>query len=131
MDAPNHFYQDKWAIDEIPIERLVARPAVVIDIRQKAAQSPDSNVTMDDVNQYEVIHGKIPKGAVIIQCSGWSEKYPDKNAVFGNDRDDLADFHFPGFHVDAVKWLIKERGAYLITYAYEYHKSCSVTSLIK
>jgi len=110
MDAPCHFYKDRWCIDEIPIGRLVNRPVVMIDIRQKAAQSPDVNVTLDDLKRFETKYGKIPSGAVVVQCSGWSDKYPDVAAVFGNNREDTSDFHFPAFSVAAADFLIEQRG---------------------
>lgn len=109
LDAPAHLYKDKWTVDEIPASRFVA-PGVVVDIRTRAAEEPNSNVTLADVTAWEAEHGRIPPAAIVIMCSGWADKYPDKAAVFGNDRDDYTDFHFPGFGVDAVGWLIEERG---------------------
>ena len=37
IDAPRHFVETKWTIDEIPLDRLIG-PAIKIDISSKAAQ---------------------------------------------------------------------------------------------
>ena len=43
--------------------------------------------------------------------SGWDKKYPDaKLAVFGTATpDDVSTFNFPGWHIDACKFLLEER----------------------
>ena len=113
MDAPRHFNEHGWTIEQIPVDRLVARPAVMIDIRQKAAQSADVKITLDDVTEYEQTHGEIPRGAVIVQCSGWGDRYADEVAYMGNDVGDITRYHFPGFGVEAVSWLIENRGKFM------------------
>lgn len=35
MDAPRHFSQDKWTIEQVPLDRLVNVPARVIDLSEK------------------------------------------------------------------------------------------------
>ncbi|HVH11886.1 MAG TPA: cyclase family protein, partial [Longimicrobium sp.] len=40
LDAPMHFGEGKWTAAEIPVERAIA-PAVVIDVRAKAAAALD------------------------------------------------------------------------------------------
>lgn len=37
IDAPRHFYSDGSAVDRLPLERLVMRPAVVLDVSDKPA----------------------------------------------------------------------------------------------
>ena len=37
IDAPRHFYADGMPVDRLPLERMVARPAVVIDMSHKRA----------------------------------------------------------------------------------------------
>ncbi|MFL6799919.1 MAG: cyclase family protein [Xanthobacteraceae bacterium] len=46
IDAPRHFYADGAAIDDIPLERLVMRDAVVLDVSHKR---PGQGVTADDL----------------------------------------------------------------------------------
>src|SRR5512146_1148629 len=39
LDAPAHFARGRWAVDQIPPERLVA-PLVVLDVARKAERNP-------------------------------------------------------------------------------------------
>ena len=50
IDSPIHFGRDKWAVDEIPLDRL-SGPAVVIDITSKAETNSDYAVCILD-SQY-------------------------------------------------------------------------------
>ncbi len=108
VDAPNHWFpgKDKEAVDEIPLERLVA-PAVVVDVKSKAAADSDYMVSVDDLRAWEQANGEIPPGAVIIMNSGWSDKYSDPMAFLGLN--DAGEFHFPGFSPEAIGWLLANR----------------------
>ncbi len=108
VDAPNHWFpgKDKEAVDEIPLERLVA-PAVVVDVKAKAAADSDYMVSVEDLEAWEQANGEIPPGAVIIMNSGWSDKYSDPKAFLGLN--DAGELHFPGFSPDAIRWLFEHR----------------------
>ena len=55
-------------------------------------------------------NGKMAKGGILLVYSGWGQKWPNRNALFGtrNFPDD-SNFHFPGFGAPAAKWLLKHR----------------------
>jgi kynurenine formamidase len=104
MDAPFHF-SNGLSADQIPLSRLVV-PLAVIDIRHKAEVNPDAQVTPGDIIDWEHRHGRLPKGACVAMNSGWADKVytpefrnADANGVL----------HFPGFHVEAVEFLLEER----------------------
>ena len=69
-------------------------------------------VLVSDIEEWEATHGQIPQGAIVLICSGWDLRWPHKLAVFGNDRDDVTDFHYPGFHGDTAAWLVANRNIY-------------------
>jgi len=48
IDAPRHFFSDGTPIDEVPLDRIVMREAVVLDVGPKA---PRSAVTGDDLER--------------------------------------------------------------------------------
>ena len=48
IDAPRHFYADGAAIDGLPLDRLVMREAVVLDLSHK---KPGEGVTADDLDR--------------------------------------------------------------------------------
>ena len=107
MDAPAHFPPGKEFLDQIPVTHLFA-PAVVIDVREEAAQDPDYRLRVMRVEKWEALYGRIPTGAVVLLRTGWASRWPDQ-ARYRN-MDSAGVMHFPGFSVEAAKLLI-ERGA--------------------
>ena len=109
LDAPLHFSADGASVDEIPVERL-ACPLCVVDIRGKAAENPEAQVTPDDLRAWIGSHGPIPDGACVAMNSGWG----DKVGGLGFRNADSArpgTLRFPGFHVEAAEMLMEETGA--------------------
>lgn len=105
MDAPFHFSADGMSADQIPLSQLIV-PLVVVDIRRKAETNPDAQVTPEDLVRWERRHGRIPKDACVAMNSGWAEKV---NTPEFRNADESGVMHFPGFHVEAVEFLLEER----------------------
>lgn len=104
IDAPLHFTADGKSVAELAVEDLIA-PLVVVDIRAKAAESADAQVTPDDLKAWTAANGDLPEGAVVAMLSGWSAHLgTDK---FRNAGADGKTLHFPGFHVEAAKQLLE------------------------
>ena len=96
------------------MENLVG-PGVIIDVKSKAASNPDYRVTVTDVQQWEATYGRIPNKAIVVMNSGWHERYPNKTLVFNtNNPSNTSTFHFPGWHEDAVVWLIGQRSVNVV-----------------
>ena len=109
LDAPLHFAEGKQDAAAVPVERLVA-PAVVVDVRGRAAADRDYRLTREDVVAWEAKHGPIPAGAVVLLRTGWSARWPDRERYFGSaSREDASDLHFPSFGAEAAALLV-ERG---------------------
>jgi kynurenine formamidase len=106
MDAPGHFTVGGRLSPQITPQELFV-PACVIDISARVATNPDSVVTVDDLRDFERRHGRIPKGAGVFMYSGWESRVNDP-AAYKNVGADTR-FHFPGFGVDAVDWLLERR----------------------
>jgi kynurenine formamidase len=107
MDAPLHFSEDGMSVAEIPVENLVV-PLAVIDIRQKAADDADAQVTPDDLAAWVEANGDIPEGACVAMNSGWQQHLGSDMYRNADDEDVM---HFPGFHVEAVQMLLEETTA--------------------
>ncbi|HHL20962.1 MAG TPA: cyclase family protein [Aliiroseovarius sp.] len=107
IDAPLHFSADGNSVDEIPVESLVA-PLCVIDIKARAAENPDAQVTPDDIKAWIAANGDIPAGACVAMNSGW-DKHVNSDKFRGADAD--GKMHFPGFHIEATRMLMEETGA--------------------
>ena len=101
MDVPGHFIAGGRTSEEIALEELI-RPIVVVDISERAAREPATEVTEDDLRRFERRHGRIPKGALVAMNSGWAAKAADANAFING-------MQFPGFSGAATAFLLRER----------------------
>lgn len=109
IDAPFHFAERGQTTAAIPIDRL-SGPAVVIDVSAKAARDTDYTLSTEDISEWELRHGKIPAGAIVLLRTGWSSRWPSKLAYLGDDTPgDASDLHFPSYGPDAAKVLV-DRG---------------------
>jgi kynurenine formamidase len=106
MDAPGHFVEGGRLSPDITLQELIV-PVVVIDISARAAQEPDTAVTVDDLRRFERGHGRIPDGALVAMDSGWAAKVDDPLEFKGGDA--FPNYHFPGFSLDAAMWLVEHR----------------------
>jgi kynurenine formamidase len=106
MDAPGHFVTGGRLSPDITLQELIV-PIVVVDISERAARSPDTTVTVDDLRRFERRHGRIPEGALVAMDSGWADKVNNPLAFKGGAA--FPNYHFPGFSVDAAMWLAERR----------------------
>ncbi|MCS7010396.1 MAG: cyclase family protein [Anaerolineales bacterium] len=106
MNASNSFVEDGQGIDAYSPESLVV-PAVVIDIRDKAAANIDYALTVEDVLAWEKKYGKIPAGSLVLLYTGWQDKWDDPASFFNPDEN--GGLHFPGFSAEATLFLFDER----------------------
>jgi kynurenine formamidase len=111
LDAPLHFAQGHQAVDEIPLDRLIA-PALVIDVVEQSEKQADYQVTAEDFRNWEREHGSIPANAILLIRTGFSRRWPDAARYLGTAErgaDAVAKLHFPGLHPDAARWLVANR----------------------
>jgi kynurenine formamidase len=110
LDAPIHFAAGRATADRVPLEQLVA-PAVVIDVTAKATADPVYRLTRDDVLAFERRHGRIGRGTIVLLRTGWSTRWPDRQAYFGDATPgDASKLRFPSYGVDAAELLVRDRG---------------------
>jgi kynurenine formamidase len=96
LEAPSEFAKGMWTVDSIPAERLVA-PLVVLNVSKQAALTPDYQVSMHDVANWEQAHGDIPMGSIVLAYTGWGAR--------GNS----TKTSFPGYSLAAAQFLIEAR----------------------
>ena len=106
INAPNSFHSDGVSIDKYPADSLVL-PAVVIDIREQALANSDYTLTLEDIFAWEAQHGEIPSECLVLLNTGWKEKWSNCNAFLAWDTQ--GSLHFPGFCIDAIRFLLEER----------------------
>jgi kynurenine formamidase len=111
LDAPIHFHAAGQRVDEIPVERLVG-PGVVVDVEAACQRDPDHQVELAELHAWEVRHGAIPRGAIVLIHTGFARRWPDRAAYLGTSERGpaaVAKLHFPGLGAEAARWLVAER----------------------
>jgi kynurenine formamidase len=111
LDAPRHFADGQWTVEQIPIERLIG-PAAVVDVAARAEGNADYQITVDDLQEWEREHGEFPEDAIVLLRTGFSSRWPDAAQYLGTaerGQAGAANLHFPGLHPDAARWLATER----------------------
>jgi kynurenine formamidase len=106
MDAPAHFPPGTTTVDQIAAEKFFG-PAVVLDVRKEAERDPDYQVSAKDIAAWEVKHGKIPAGSILVLRTGWSARWPDVARYRNQDAN--GKMHFPGYSVEAAKLLLDRK----------------------
>src|ERR1700693_6141355 len=104
FDAPCHFIDGAKTVDQIPASELV-RQAVVIDISARIGNDAEGELLLSDIQSFEEVHGQIPRDAAILLRTGWEEFNADSLRYAGGP----GVLQFPGFGVEAAKFLVNER----------------------
>ena len=112
IDSPGHFIKGGRRIHELVMNELTA-PGVVVDVTDKVKNNSDYELTVDDLTQWETEYGLIPDGALIVMKTGWCSRFAshtveNKGGDYLN-KDAEGNAHFPGFSVEAARWLVAER----------------------
>jgi kynurenine formamidase len=112
LDAPVHFAHGRHAVDQIPLDQLIG-PAVVVDVSAKCLKDRDYQVRTDDLLAWERAEGvRIPKEAILLIRTGYSQYWPDAARYLGTAErgaDAVPKLHFPGVHPDTARWIASER----------------------
>jgi arylformamidase len=78
IDAPRHFFSDGASVSELPLDRIVMREAVVIDVSHKAA---GAGVTGDDLEKSGVKPGP---GQIAVIKTSWTDRAWGKPEFWAN-----------------------------------------------
>jgi kynurenine formamidase len=109
MDAPFHFAQGKWKVDQVPLSKTIG-PAIVVDVTGKAKANADYRLQVTDLRTWEKRYGKIAPGTIVLMYSGWGKFWKDRKQYFGSDQPgDTERLRFPGYSKEAAEFLVKER----------------------
>lgn len=104
VDAPSHFDPNGRSIEKISVHEF-AYPLCVIDKSKEVMKNNDYALTIEDILDWEKIHGDIPEGAFVAFRSDWSKR----SASEYDNKDTDGNAHYPGWEFDTVKWLVKQR----------------------
>lgn len=88
--------------------RDLVLPAVVIDARDRAQDSPGFALSVEDVLAWERDNGPIPRGALVLLATGWDVRWGDQAAYLSLAPDGAP--QAPGFGPAAADLLLNQRG---------------------
>merc|ERR1711860_431833 len=97
-------------LGDFTLDELVG-PGIMVDVKRKVQEDPDYQLQVSDLKDWEEMHGRIPDRAVVLMNSGNHQFYHQKAKYLGypEGQEGVEFLHFPGFHPEATKWLVKER----------------------
>ncbi len=104
VDCPRHFVNDGRTLADVPTKSVIF-PLCVIDVSAKVRENADYTLTVDDIREYEATYGKIPPDSFVAMRSDWSIMAADDYE--NNDKD--GNPHYPGWSLEALKFLVEER----------------------
>jgi len=93
-------------VDQIPSRELLV-VAVVVNVAEKVAQSPDYRLSVEDLRTWERQNGRIPKQSAVLLNTGWSRWWTEPTRYVNQDAQGMA--RVPGFSSAAVAFLAGER----------------------
>lgn len=111
LDAPIHFYKDRPAADQVPLSKLLGE-GVVIDVTAACRENPDYQVSVADLRDWEVRHGRQLVDVIVLIRTGYASHWPNRERYLGTSaigEDALLQMHFPGLDPDAARWLVEHR----------------------
>lgn len=107
IDAPIHGFENRFSIDQIPVESFIVN-GCVINVSKQVQNNPDYQLQVEDIKRWEKLNGKIKGNSFVIMRTDWSELW-DRPSMYIN-KDHSGIMHFPGFSKESIEFLIKERG---------------------
>ncbi|XP_064480173.1 isatin hydrolase-like [Ornithodoros turicata] len=110
LDAPVHFDKNGWTASQIPLWRLVGIPIALIDVKTKAANNSDYQLSIGDLQRWESKHGPLPNDSLIVMRSGRGRLWPNRTQYFGLDED--GNRHYPSIRPRTARWLTTQRRIY-------------------
>ncbi len=105
-DAPSHFVAGARTIDAFGAEDMVL-PLCVVDASEKCAKDPDYALSVEDILEWEGRNGRIPRGSFVAFRSDW---YKRGAMAQMQNADESGQSHYPGWSVDAIRFLVEQRG---------------------
>ncbi len=106
FDAPVHWItgRDRGDVATVPVTALIA-PAAVLDFSAQAAANHDFLLQVDDIKQWETVHGPLPEGGWLLYRTGWDSRSASQREFLNANETGP---HTPGVSVECARWLAEE-----------------------
>jgi kynurenine formamidase len=79
----------------------------VVNVAAKVAESPDYQVTVDDLRSWERQNGRIARASAVLLRTGWSRWWTEPDRYVNQDPQGVP--RIPGFSPAAMAFLVTER----------------------
>ncbi len=99
MDAPAHCNRGTLTIDQLALTDLMA-PCVMIDLSASVYESYTASV--EEIRNFEAIHGKIESGSFVIIRTGWEQFWKEPKRYHNNH-------FFPSLSGEAAEFLLQRK----------------------
>lgn len=106
VDPPAHFDPRGATLDTIALDQMIL-PLVVFDITGLLHNDPNHALSVDDILDWEKVHGRVPSGSFAALRTDMSKDWDTNPARFKRSP-------FPAWSLAAVKFLIEQRGVVAI-----------------
>jgi len=106
LDASGLAGKARSSVAEIPSRELLVR-AIVVNIAAKVVESPEYQVSVEDLRSWERQNGRIPRASAVLLRTGWSRWWADPARYVNPDAQGVP--RVPGFSPAAMAFLAAER----------------------
>lgn len=108
LDAPRHFSQNGWTVDQIPLDRLVDVPVHVIDLSAQVSRNRSYNFQKSDFIDAQTNQPLVSPKSVVLVYTGLSKFYEQgEKAYFGTDTKNISQMQIPGFSKQAAEYMVE------------------------
>uniref|UniRef100_A0A2H8TZW7 Kynurenine formamidase n=1 Tax=Melanaphis sacchari TaxID=742174 RepID=A0A2H8TZW7_9HEMI len=138
LDAPYHFYQDGWKLNDIPLERMIVE-GVHLNVSHEVNENGEFLLTTDHLKKWEQDNGPLPNRSVILVNFGWAHKFSNRQLYYNNNAE-RSTSSFPGLSKEAAQWIVDSKKVFGVgvdspsvdagsTTSYDVHKILSKANL--
>lgn len=104
VDAPFHCEEYGKSVADFNLEELIGA-GCILDVSASVNNNPDYAITADYIQNWEDRNGRIPKKAIVIAHTGWSQYWEHPKRYCNADKQGI--LHFPGFSETAAELLVQ------------------------
>ena len=106
VDAPNHFAKGTRELAALSLKERTL-PLYVIHKEEAVRENPDYALGVEDIKDFEKVHGKIPAKSFVALATAWSDRFDQPDSFYNRDSDGVE--HTPGWSIKALQFLHEER----------------------
>ncbi|KAI5740414.1 hypothetical protein M8J76_003590 [Diaphorina citri] len=103
LDAPYHFNEKGWTVEQIPVEHLMVQ-GIHVDVTNEVHGEPKFVLDEHHLRRWTETYGKIESKSVLLINFGWANRYWNRSAYMGYNENSR---NFPGISIPAARWIVE------------------------